>query len=146
MIGLIMVFSTFMGGQDTGITGAMALLFTPFMGLSPWVFIVVALVISVVLTNVANNMLIGVMVMPFLVNFATQAGIEPTMIIVLLWIMVQFALATPAASPVTAVAMTQEMADAKTMTKAALKILPVMIIVGLVCGVAIAQVVFGLLG
>ena len=146
MIGLIMVFSTFMGGQDTGITGAMALLFTPFMGLSPWVFIVVALVISVVLTNVANNMLIGVMVMPFLVNFATQAGIEPTMIIVLLWIMVQFALATPAASPVTAVAMTQEMADAKTMTKAALKILPVMIVVGLICGVAIAQVVFGLLG
>ena len=68
------------------------------------------------------------------------------MIIVLLWIMVQFALATPAASPVTAVAMTQEMADAQTMTKAALKILPIMIVIGLVVGVAISQLVFGLLG
>lgn len=146
MMGLIMVFSTYLGGQDTGITSAMAMLFMPFMGMSPWVFIVIALVISVVLTNVANNMLIGVMVMPFLVNFATQAGISPTMIIVLLWIMVQFALATPAASPVTAVAMTQEMADAQTMTKAALKILPIMIVIGLVVGVAISQLVFGLLG
>lgn len=146
MVGLIMVFSTYMGGQDTGITAAMAMLFTPFMSMSPWVFIVVALVISVVLTNVANNMLIGVMVMPFLVNFASQAGIEPTMIIMLLWIMVQFALATPAASPVTAVAMTQEMADAKTMTKAALKILPVMIVIGLVAGIAISQMVFAILG
>ena len=146
MIGFIMVLSTYMGGTDTGITAAMSMLFTPFMGLSPWVFIVVALVISVVLTNIANNMLIGVMVMPFLVNFASQVGVEPTMLVVLLWVMVQFALVTPAASPVTAVAMTQEMADASAMTKVALYVCPVLLVCGLIIGVPLAQLMFSILG
>ena len=145
MVGFIMVMSTYMS-QDTGITTAMALLFRMFAGLSPWVFIIVAIVVAVILTNVANNMLIGVLVMPFLVNFGAQAGINPTMLVVILFIMVQFAIATPAASPITAIAMTQELVDAKEMTKAALKALPILIVVGLIIGIPVAMGVFAVMG
>ena len=62
--------------------------------------------------------------------------------IVLLFIMAQFALATPAASPVTAVAMGQDMADANEMTKAAVKIVPLMFIIGLCLGWPFVSLIF----
>ena len=148
MVGFIMLLSTYMSGSiaglETGIPAAMAMLFVPFMGMSPWVFVVIALVLAVVLTNFANNMIVGVMVMPLLVNYATKVGLDPAMVVVMLFIMAQFALATPAASPVTAVAMTQELADPTEMTKAACKILPIMIVLGLVIGLPVCNVIFSL--
>lgn len=146
MVGFIMLLSTYMSGSiqglETGIPAAMAMLFTPFMGLPSWVFIIIALVVAVILTNFANNMIVAVMVMPLLVNYAVQVGMEPTMVVMLLFIMAQFALATPAASPVTAVAMTQDLADPTEMTKCACKILPIMIVAGLIIGIPLASVIF----
>ncbi|MBP3585206.1 MAG: hypothetical protein J6J59_05925, partial [Peptococcaceae bacterium] len=60
----------------------------------------------------------------------------------LLFLLAQFTLATPAASPVTAVAMTQEMADPSEMTKAALKAFPLLFIVALAIGWPFAQILF----
>ena len=142
MVAVIMLMATYMGNKDLGITSAMALLFKSLMGLSPWVFIIVSLILAVVLTNVANNMIIAVMVMPFLVNYAQTVGINTTMCIVLLWILVQLALATPAASPVTAVAMTQELADASEMSKTALKVLPIMLVLEIIVAIPISQIFF----
>lgn len=142
MVAVVMLMATYMSSKDLGITAAMATVFKSLMGLSPWVFIIVSLVLAVVLTNVANNMIIAVMVMPFLVNYAQAVGINTTMCIVLLWILVQLALATPAASPVTAVAMTQELADASEMSKTALKILPIMLIIEMAIAIPVAQIFF----
>ena len=89
-------------------------------------------------------MIIAVMVMPFLVNYAQAVGINTTMCIVLLWILVQLALANPAASPVTAVAMTQELADASEMSKTALKILPIMLIIEMAIAIPVSQIFFPL--
>jgi len=142
MVGFIMVLSTYMMSQDAGITTAMGNLLKPFMALPPLVFIVFALLFAAVLTNVANNMLVIVLVMPFLVNFAAQIGMAPTAMVALLFLLSQFAIATPAASPVTAVAMTQEMADANIMTKAALKIIPFLFVISIVIGWPVAQFIF----
>jgi hypothetical protein len=142
MVGFIMVCATYMNTQDTGISTAMASLIKPFMTLPPLVFIVVALAIGVILTNVANNMIVCVLIMPFLVNFGMQIGMAPTAMVALLFFMAQFAIATPAASPVTAVAMTQEMADASEMTKAALKIIPLLFLAGIIIGWPVAQIIF----
>ena len=142
MVGFIMVLSTYMMSQDAGITTAMANLLKPFMALPPLVFIVFALLFAAVLTNVANNMLVIVLVMPFLVNFAMQIGMAPTGMVALLFLLSQFAIATPAASPVTAVAMTQEMADPQKMTAAALKIIPFLFVFSLIIGWPVAQVIF----
>lgn len=144
MVAVVMLMATYMSSKDLGITAAMATVFKSLMGLSPWVFIIVSLVLAVVLTNVANNMIIAVMVMPFLVNYAQAVGINTTMCIVLLWILVQLALANPAASPVTAVAMTQELADASEMSKTALKILPIMLIIEMAIAIPVSQIFFPL--
>ena len=149
MVGFIMLLSTYMSGSiqglETGIPTAMAMLFAPFMSLSPWVFIVVALIVAVILTNFANNMIVAVMVMPLLVNYAAGVGMNPATVVVILFIMAQFALATPAASPVTAVAMTQDMCDSSEMTKGAVKILPIMIVAGLIVGIPLANLLFAVI-
>ena len=142
MVGYIMVIAMYMNTPDTGIPAAMAKLLQPFMTLPPMVFIVVALAFAAIITNVANNMIVVVLVMPFMFNFASTIGLAPTGMIVLLFAMAQFALATPAASPVTAVAMSQDMADANLMTKAALKVVPVIFIIGLAIGWIFVTILF----
>ena len=142
MVGFIMVCATYMNTPDTGISTAMAAMIKPFMALPPLVFIVVALAVGVVLTNVANNMIVCVLIMPFLVNFGMQIGMTPTAMVALLFFMAQFAIATPAASPVTAVAMTQEMADASVMTKTAIKIIPLLFIAGILIGWPVGHIIF----
>ena len=142
MVGYIMVCAQYMMGADAGISAAMAKLIMPFMALPPIVFLVVALAIGVVLTNVANNMIVCILIMPFMVNFGSMIGLAPTGMVALLFFMAQFAIATPAASPVTAVAMTQEMADPRVMTKFALKIVPFLFIFGIAIGWPVAQIIF----
>lgn len=65
-----MVIAMYMNTPDTGIPAAMAKLLQPFMTLPPMVFIVVALAFAAIITNVANNMIVVVLVMPFMFNFA----------------------------------------------------------------------------
>ncbi len=142
MVGFIMVIATYMNTPETGIATAMSMLLQPFTTLPPLVFVVVALAVSVVLTNIANNMIVVVLVMPFMFNFAQAIGMAPTGMIALLFMSSQLALATPAASPVAAVAMGNEMADASKMTVAALKILPICFVFCLLFGWPLANVIF----
>ena len=145
MVGLIMVFATYFSSQDAGIMGAVRQLFAPFMSLSPWVFIIIMLVIAVVLTNISNNMIVMIVILPFLVSYASEVGLAPTMVTVLLYLMVQLALATPAASPVAAIAFTQEWVDPQAMTKNACKILPLLTVIGIAIGLPMASLLFSIM-
>ena len=142
MMCYIMVIAAYMNTPETGIPTAMAALLTPFTALPPLVFVVVSLAFAAILTNFANNMLIIVLVMPFMFNFSSSIGLTPTGMIAILFVMAQFALITPGASPVTAVAMGQEMAEATLMTKAALKVVPIMFVIGLCIGWPFASILF----
>lgn len=142
MVGYIMVIAMYMNTPETGIPAAMAMLLQPFMALPPLVFVVFALFFAALLTNFANNMIVIVLVMPFMFNFSHMIGMQPTGMICLLFLLSQFALMTPAASPVTAVCMTQEMADSNLMTKAAIKVVPIMFVIALLLGWPFAQVLF----
>lgn len=142
MVGYIMVIAMYMNRPETGISAAMGAMLRPFTSLPPLVFVVFALLFACILTNVANNMIVVVLVMPVMFNFSSVIGMAPTGMICLLFLLAQFAIATPAASPVTAVAMTQELADASVMTKTALKIVPVLFIFSLVVGWPLAQILF----
>ncbi|MDO4281478.1 MAG: SLC13 family permease [Peptococcaceae bacterium] len=142
MIGYIMAIAMYMNTEATGIPAAMAKLLQPFMALPPLVFIIVALAFAALLTNFANNMIVIVLVMPFMFNFSHAIGMEPTGMICLLFVLAQFALMTPAASPVTAVCMTQEMADSNLMTKAAIKMVPCLFVFGVLVGWPLAQILF----
>ena len=142
MVGFIMIIATYMNTPDTGVPAAMAKLLTPFTALPPLVFIFVALAVAVILTNVANNMIVIILVMPFMFNFAQTIGMAPTGMIAILFITAQLALATPAASPMAAIAMGNEMADAGKMTVEALKVLPMMLVLTILIGWPLASVIF----
>jgi len=142
MVGYIMVISQYMMNPATGIAAAMSKLIMPFMALPPLVFLVVALAFAAIMTNVANNMIVIILVMPFMFRFAGMLGMNPTGMICLLFLLSQFALATPAASPVTAVAMSQEMADSTAMTKAALKIVPLLFVASVAVGWPFVNILF----
>lgn len=104
MVGYIMVVSTQMMMPTTGISTFMANIIKPFMSLPPMVFILVVMIFCLILTNIANNMLTAILCMPFLVNFGSMMGMNPVGMVCLMFIISEFALATPAASPVTGVA------------------------------------------
>lgn len=143
MIGFIMVIATYMNTAETGDAGCYGKIINSVYFLAcPLVFVIVALFIAVVLTNIANNMIVIVLVMPFMFNFSQVIGRAPTGMIALLFITAQLALATPAASPVAAVAMGNEMADPSKMTKAALMILPILFVLCVAIGWVFAKIIF----
>ena len=108
------------------------------------VFIVVCMTFCMLLTNVANNMLATVLCMPFMVNFATMIGMNPIGMVCLLFIVSEFALATPAASPVTGVAFSYtDWVSSGKMMKYGILLSGILFAIFMVIGFPIANFVFG---
>jgi len=143
MVGYIMVVSTQMMNPETGITKFMSVLIMPFMALPPMVFIVAVMVFCLVLTNVANNMLAAILCMPFLVNFGSMMGMNPIGMVCLMFIITEFALATPAASPVTGVAFSYtNWVSSGQMSKYGILLVVILFIVFLIIGWPLANIIF----
>ncbi|MBO5114556.1 MAG: hypothetical protein J6C02_00235 [Peptococcaceae bacterium] len=143
MVGYIMVVSTQMMMPTTGISAFMANFIKPFMALPPMVFIVVVMVFCLILTNVANNMLCAILCMPFLVNFGSMMGMNPVGMVCLMFIISEFALATPAASPVTGVAFSYtNWVSSNQMMKYGVLLSVILFVVFLIIGWPIAGFVF----
>jgi len=143
MVGYIMVVSTQMMMPTTGISAFMANFIKPFMALPPMVFIVVVMIFCLILTNVANNMLCAILCMPFLVNFGSMMGMNPVGMVCLMFIITEFALATPAASPVTGVAFSYtDWVSSNQMMKYGVLLSVILFVVFLIVGWPIADFVF----
>ena len=143
MVGYIMIVSSQMMMPTTGITTLMANIMKPFMALPPMVFILFVMVFCLVLTNVANNMMCAVLCMPFLVNFGVMVGMNPVAMVCLMFIITEFALATPAASPVTGVAFSYtDWVSSGKMMKYGILMSVVLFVVFLVVGWPVANFVF----
>ena len=98
MVSFILVISTYMNTAETGISQAMMMIIQPFMGMNPLVFIIIVLFIAAFLTNLMNNLIIVVLFMPVLMQYAMAIGANATQYIFLLWIFAHFSICTPAAS------------------------------------------------
>ncbi|MBQ2775881.1 MAG: hypothetical protein IJF50_00165 [Peptococcaceae bacterium] len=92
---LVMVLSTYMNNPDFGVVATITQMMQPLMGMSPYIFIVCALAIAVVMTHFATNMVLCIVFMPFMVTFAANVGMNPTGIVALLFFSCQMSLATP---------------------------------------------------
>ena len=93
-----------MNNPEFGIRETISMIIKPMMGLSPYVFIVSLLTICVVLTHFATNMVLCIIMMPFMVTFATSVGMNPTGAVALLFFSCQMSLATPGGgAPVSAI-------------------------------------------
>ena len=86
---------------STGITAFLNTVLTPiFSGMSGTVFTIVLLLIAIVLTNICNSLVIGMILQPVVLSYCVVAGVNPAPIITLLIFTVLLTAAcTPAASP-----------------------------------------------
>ncbi|MDA3730695.1 citrate transporter [Niameybacter massiliensis] len=87
--------------EATGVTPFLNTILSPiFNGMSGTVFTVVLLVLVVVLTNICNSLVIGMIMQPVVLTYCVAAGVSPAPIITLLIFTVLLTAAcTPAASP-----------------------------------------------
>ena len=87
--------------ESTGITPFLNTVLSPiFTGMSGTVFTIVLLLVAVVLTNICNSLVIGMILQPVILTYCVTAGISPAPIITLLIFTVLLSAAcTPAASP-----------------------------------------------
>ena len=143
MLGYIMAISAQMMNPASGISTAIAHVFNPFLTMPPLVFIIFVFIFCVILTNFANNMLATVLCLPFLISYAQTIGMSPIGMVCLLFIMSEFALATPAASPVTAVVFAQsDWVTTPAMSKAAVKLLIPLFLVFMVIAWPLQAIIF----
>lgn len=142
MIGYVMWLAVNFATPETGIGNAVAALFMPFTTLPPLVFVIVVMIIALIATNFLNNMMVAVVCLPFMINFTSLIGMEPMAAVVLMFIITEFALCTPAASPITALSMGQELADTQVVMKASIPMVLILFVCFLVIGWPLANFIF----
>ena len=100
----IIPISSFLTADATGIKPFLTQVLSPILAGRPmFVFTALLLLLAAILTNVANNGVIAIILMSVVMSFMDQMSIDPTGICVLLMLTVQIALVTPAASPFAAI-------------------------------------------
>ncbi len=100
----IIPFAGIFTGDATGIKECIIMLLKPVLvGMSPIVFLAVTLLIATVLTNIANNMVVGAVFATLIFTIGSGImGMDVTPMIAVLIVCCNLALATPAASPTAA--------------------------------------------
>lgn len=91
--------------ENTGVSAFLRVILSPiFNGMSPMVFTILLMVMAVLLTNLCNSLVIGMILQPVIVAYCVQSGSNPAPIVTLLIIFVLLSAAvTPAASPFAAI-------------------------------------------
>lgn len=89
---------------STGITPSLMQILTPLLsGHSPMIFIVIASILAILLTNVFNNMVVIMIMLPILCPYAASMGVNAASLIVMLIFCGYLAILFPAGSPLTAI-------------------------------------------
>lgn len=100
----IIPISSLLTADETGIKPFLIQILSPLLaGHSIFIFSAILILLSVILTNFANNGVIAIIMMSVVVSFSEQMNLDPTGICILLMLSVQMALVTPAASPFAAI-------------------------------------------
>lgn len=140
---VIMVISQYLTGADTGLGATIGMFLANFTQMSPWIFIIGVLIFAAVITNVANNLILTIIIMPMLFQFAAMVGQDSIGLVLVLFLTTQLALATPGASPITAIAMSNTTVVRVTdMMKMAFIVIPIMLALSIVIGLFWAGIIF----
>lgn len=139
----IMCISNYISAPDAGITDTLFMYLTPLTRFSPWVFVILCIAIGAVVTNFANNLVLTIAMMPFMISYLMQVEMNPTGPMILLFMSCQMALCSPAGSPMTAVAYSMsEWVNSKNMMKYGLLLLPLLLFFDLLIGVPLSMLIF----
>ena len=100
MVALIAPMGSALTSADAGITAIISESLTPIVSGKPaWVFVAIMLVVSVVLTNLAQNLIIMSLMIPIVVAMSSTVDINISAVTILLAIGTHYAVCLPSASP-----------------------------------------------
>lgn len=103
MLVVVMLMSSLLISDATGIKVFLVDVLKPILsGCSGVLFLVVLFMITLILTNFMNNIVVGVMFLPVLAAFYQTVDANPIVGVILILIAINTAFLTPAASPATA--------------------------------------------
>ncbi len=141
---LVMILSAYMNNPEFGVTATITMLVQPLLAMSPYVFIILVLAIAIVLTHFATNMVLCIVLMPFMVTFAGTIGMTPTGIVALLFFSCQMSLATPGGgAPISAMFYgINDWVKTGMMSKYALILIPFLFVGDIVFGLSWASILF----
>ena len=104
MMGVIMPLANFLTADTTGIKQMMTTLVQPLLGLGTVGFLLVVMGVTCLLTNFANNFVVGMIMMPVIYAFSMATdGLTASAALMVLIFMTHFAFLTPGATPFAAV-------------------------------------------
>ncbi len=139
----IMAISVYLTNADTGVGATLGSLLQPMTHFQPLVFVLIAMLFGTIVTNVANNLILTIIIMPVLVNFAGQVGLNAVGLVLLLFMATQMALATPGASPVTGIAFSfTQLVKSNDMSKYALMAIPILFVFCMIFGLVWMNIIF----
>ncbi len=104
LVAAAQVVSSALTSQQTGIKEFIVMMLDPlFGGRSVLTFSIILIIFSILITNVAANAVMGIVLMPVVYIFASTLGANAAALAVIVTISLHVAMLTPAASPVAAI-------------------------------------------
>ncbi len=144
MCAYITAISGYMSAEETGIATLISGVLYPLTQMSPLVFIIGILVATTLITNFANNMVLTIVVMPFVISFFNAIGASPAGTMYLMFMTCQLAICTPGASVMSAAAFTRtDFVRSTDLMKYGAMVVPILLFFLLLIGIPYSMVVFG---
>jgi sodium-dependent dicarboxylate transporter 2/3/5 len=143
MTAFILPIASNMTAEGTGIKEGLSMLLAPLSSLSPILFLVGIMLFAGIITNVANNVTLAIVILPVAITFAAQMGMPPLGVACMLFIVTQLALFTPGASVFSGMAFSQsEWVKAPMMMKYAIIAVVLLILLFLLIAIPFMFIVF----
>lgn len=144
LVAMAMAISGALTAKTTGIQEFIIQALNPVLGgLSPFAFTAVILVFAMLITNIANNGVMGVLLMPIIYTFSLQNGVNAMAITTATIFALHIAILTPAASPFAAMLIgNTEWVDSKDVFKYGSIILISIFALFLLVGMPLANLIF----
>ena len=143
MTAFILPISNYMTAEGTGIKEGLSMLLSPLTQFSPIIFIVLVMLFAGIVTNVANNVVLAVVILPVVVTFAGQMGMSSLGVACILFVVTQLALFTPGASVFSGMAFAQsDWVKAPMMMKYAAIAVVIMIVLFLAVAIPYSFLIF----
>lgn len=139
----VIPFATIFTSEATGIKQALLTALQPVLsGHSPVVFVLLVMLVAGVLTNFANNMVVGTSLIPIIYAVGSASGIDIMATVAVLILAISFSFATPAASTAAAMVFANDWISRKEAYKSgiAFSVLGLLILVPI--GILLANLIF----
>lgn len=148
LVVMVMPISAALTADATGIKDLLIQMFQPILGgHSADVFSAIILTVSILITNVANNGVMGVLLMPILYSFGVESGINLSALATAMIFMLHYAIVLPAASPFAAMLFgNTDWIEPKDVIKYGLIIIFAMLVFFIVVGIPLSSVIFNSFG